>query len=245
MNGISDWVDEQVDYLARLVVSMAILAAVVTLWAEVEGTLRASQEGRGLCDYRCRLNGGEASCAAGSEPRGALRGTGARASKALESDAMNVREPGNRATARTGVGKPVFCWAIRGRVTRRNASKSLGEVDFWGAGSGFSGASARVESPSLTPWGVGLSDGARAAGCSAQHRFHRDLTTSKLAGKLLCAATALDSGANGSLASGAGRAAESAQTARVPVCPLHFNAWLRVIARSIKRKWPDACHAGH
>src|SRR5712672_804940 len=155
MNGSSDWFENNWIDLARLVVQLAILAAVVRYGRKLLATLRASQEQVGAL-LRLSVSSGTAAerpAPRASEPRERFEASEPEPRKRFEPAAMNVREPEPEPQLEP---EPEPVLAGGGGYSRPSYAaereQSLGGRLMGVQAPAFSAPTQRVESPSLTPW---------------------------------------------------------------------------------------------
>ena len=139
MTGISDWFENNWIDLARLLVQLAIFAAVVRYGRKLLATLRASQEQVGAL-LRLSVS---SDTAAEAERRERLEAP----------PSVNTREPERRLEPEP---EPEPVLAGGGGYSRPSYAaereQSLGGRLMGAQAPGFSAPTQRVESPSLTPW---------------------------------------------------------------------------------------------
>ena len=146
MNGISDWFENNWIDLARLLVQLAIFAAVVRYGRKLLATLRASQEQVGAL---LRLSVSDTAAerpAPAQEPEPGER---------FEAPSVNIREPERRLEPepeREPEPEPVFAGGYSRPSYAAEREQSLGGRLMGAQAPGFTPAEQRVESASLTPW---------------------------------------------------------------------------------------------
>ena len=153
MNGISDWFENNWIDLARLLVQLAIFAAIVRYGRKLLATLRASQEQVGAL---LRLSvasdtAAERPAPRASEPRERFEAPEPEPRKAFESAAMNVREPEPEPQPEPEP-EPVFAGSYARPSYAAEREQSLGGRLMGAQAPAFAAPAQRVESPSLTPW---------------------------------------------------------------------------------------------
>ena len=155
MNGISDWFENNWIDLARLLVQLAIFAAIMRYGRKLLATLRASQEQVGAL-LRLSVSSDTAAERPGqraSEPRERFEAPEPEPRKRFEPAAMNLREPEPEPQPEPEP-EPVF--AGGGGYSRPSYAaereQSLGGRLMGAQAPAFSGPGQQVESPSLTPW---------------------------------------------------------------------------------------------
>ena len=146
MNGISDWFENNWIDLARLLVQLAIFAAVVRYGRKLLATLRASQEQVGAL---LRLSVSDTTAerpAAAREPE---------PREHFEAPSVNIREPERKHEPEPEPEpdqEPVFAGGYSRPAYAAEREQSLGGRLMGAQAPAFTTAAQRVESASLTPW---------------------------------------------------------------------------------------------
>jgi hypothetical protein len=146
MTGISDWFDNNWIDLARLLVQLAIFAAVVRYGRKLLATLRASQEQVGAL-LRLSVSSDTAAerlAPLAPERRERFEAPEPEPRKRFEPPTVNVREPEPEPQAEPEP-EPVFAGGYSRPSYAAEREQSLG-------GRLMGAPAPRVESPSLTPW---------------------------------------------------------------------------------------------
>jgi len=142
MNGISDWFENNWIDLARLLVQLAIFAAVVRFGRKLLVTLRASQEQVGAL---LRLSVSDAAAerpAPSEEPAPEPR-------ERFEAPPANIRAPERKPEPEP---EPVFAGGYSRPSYAAEREQSLGGRLMGAQAPAFTAPAQRVESASLTPW---------------------------------------------------------------------------------------------
>jgi hypothetical protein len=157
MNGISDWFENNWIDLARLLVQLAIFAAVVRYGRKLLATLRASQEQVGaLLKLSVSDTAAERSAAATEQPVSTPE-----PSKRYEAPSFNIREPeprrepepGPEPVLAGGYSRPSYAAEQHSRPSySAEGEQSLGGRLMAAQGPAFTPSVQREESPALTPW---------------------------------------------------------------------------------------------
>jgi hypothetical protein len=153
MTGISDWFENNWIDLARLLVQLAIFAAVVRYGRKLLATLRASQEQVGAL---LRLSVSSDTAAERIAPltperRDRFEAAEPEPRKRLEPPAVSVREPEPEPRAEPEP-EPVFAGGYSRPSYAAEREQSLGGRLMGAQAPAFSAPTQRVESASLTPW---------------------------------------------------------------------------------------------
>jgi hypothetical protein len=145
MTGISDWFDNNWIDLARLLVQLAIFAAVVRYGRKLLATLRASQEQVGAL---LRLSVSSDTSAERSAPAPELEPR-----ERFAAPSVNIREPERKPEPeREPEPEPVFAGGYSRPSYAAEREQSLGARLMGAQAPAFTAPTQRVESPSLTPW---------------------------------------------------------------------------------------------
>ena len=153
MTGISDWFENNWIDLARLLVQLAILAAIVRYGRKLLATLRASQEQVGAL-LRLSVSSDTAAerpAPAAPERRDRFEVPEPEPRKRFEPAAMNVREPEPEPQPEPEP-EPVLAGGYSRPSYAAEREQSLGGRLMGAQAPAFSAPAQRVESPSLTPW---------------------------------------------------------------------------------------------
>jgi len=153
MTGISDWFENNWIDLARLLVQLAIFAAVVRYGRKLLATLRASQEQVGAL-LRLSVSSDTAAerpAPAAPERRERFEAPEPEPRKRFEPPAVNVRELEPEPQAEREP-EPVFAGGYSRPSYAAEREQSLGGRLMGAQTPAFSAPAQRVESASLTPW---------------------------------------------------------------------------------------------
>jgi hypothetical protein len=144
MNGINDWFENNWIDLARLLVQLAIFAALVRYGRKLLATLRASQEQVGALLRLSVSSDTAAERPAPPQPR-----------ERFEAPSVNIREPERRLEPEPepeSEPEPVFAGGYSRPSYAAEREQSLGGRLMGAQAPAFSAPAQRMESPSLTPW---------------------------------------------------------------------------------------------
>jgi hypothetical protein len=152
MTGIGDWFENNWIDLARLLVQLAIFAAVVRYGRKLLATLRASQEQVGaLLRLSVSSDAAERLAPLAPERRERFEAAEPEPRKRFEPPAVNVREPEPEPLAEPEP-EPVFAGGYSRPSYAAEREQSLGGRLMGAQAPAFSAPAQRVESASLTPW---------------------------------------------------------------------------------------------